>query len=614
MNRLFFVTGKLRFQMFKTLLLAALCLLGWLEAYAATSIPTADPAVSMTVLHTFDNVDGNSPGELTWANDGKLYGTANSSGGGIIFKFDSDLNFKIIHNFNPLNEGWGNTNVRIAVTSDGSIYGSTLQARDSDLPIHGTIYRIAPDASIKLLYKASDLGSTSWLHNSTFLIRPDSGILYGTAERPVGEYFVKIDLSTDTISYYGFKDETKYGFFMLGIRPGLNLGKDGNFYGTGESATLMTVEGSTEYKIDSTIYKLDKNDFVSQLFRFDYPVATGLSPDVHVNQGFDYSLYGVSKSGGRYGFGAIYKVSTDNILTNLHNFSGTDGNNIAPREVIPVKDGSVYGTTGAAGRFGFGILYRLDANGVFAVLHDFTESEGRPNNLVAGSDGNLYLSTTGSNSSLGYGVVYKINIAQSPSITNLSANPATAEFGNAIALMASVNADSPQSPVPTGNINFFADTLSLGTAPINNGTAILSISNLPVGSHIITAKYVGDDRNAASESNPVNVDIKPLNTAPVALDDNYTIRFHGKHPVIIPAPGLLANDKDAEGNILSVFGATAAKPLRFNLACHKVELYQNGRMVIKPNVCYGKPFVSFRYKVTDGKLVSKPAKITISKR
>lgn len=54
---------------------------------------------------------------------------------------------------------------------------------------------------------------------------------------------------------------------------------------------------------------------------------------------------------------------------------------------------------------------------------------------------------------------------------------------------------------PTGTVSFFDGAKALGTAvSVQNGVATLSVNNLTVGTHMITAKYSGDSHHSASVS------------------------------------------------------------------------------------------------------------------
>ena len=90
-----------------------------------------------------------------------------------------------------------------------------------------------------------------------------------------------------------------------------------------------------------------------------------------------------------------------------------------------------------------------------------------------------------------------------------SINPSV--FGQTITLTATVADADPA--VPSGNVIFYDGATSLGTVPLNGGTpdiASLSILNLTVGTHILTATYGGDTTFAVSTSNTVS---QVINTA-----------------------------------------------------------------------------------------------------
>ena len=77
-----------------------------------------------------------------------------------------------------------------------------------------------------------------------------------------------------------------------------------------------------------------------------------------------------------------------------------------------------------------------------------------------------------------------------------SLNPAA--LGSAITFSASV---SGNGGTPTGTLQFFDGTTSLGTGALSgNGVATVTVSNLILGSHNITATYGGDSMDAGSSS------------------------------------------------------------------------------------------------------------------
>jgi CSLREA domain-containing protein len=71
----------------------------------------------------------------------------------------------------------------------------------------------------------------------------------------------------------------------------------------------------------------------------------------------------------------------------------------------------------------------------------------------------------------------------------------TARF---IASAANANAIAADATPPAGNVTFYVDGNAIGTAPLASGAASLSISTLAVGTHSITASYLGNDTYAAA--------------------------------------------------------------------------------------------------------------------
>ena len=79
-----------------------------------------------------------------------------------------------------------------------------------------------------------------------------------------------------------------------------------------------------------------------------------------------------------------------------------------------------------------------------------------------------------------------------------SVNPS--RTGEAVVFTAVVRPVSPGGGVPTGSVQFIRAGAVIATAPLNNGTALVSISSLPVGKHQFQARYVGSPNHAGSAS------------------------------------------------------------------------------------------------------------------
>jgi uncharacterized repeat protein (TIGR03803 family) len=121
------------------------------------------------------------------------------------------------------------------------------------------------------------------------------------------------------------------------------------------------------------------------------------------------NIYGASE-GGRYGFGVVYKLDTAGNQAVLHTFTGgTDGGN--PSGVTLDPTGSLYGTASSGGTANAGLVYKLDQAGQQTVLYNFTGGAdgGYPAaGVTLDPAGNLYGTTSGGGSA-SVGVVYKLD-------------------------------------------------------------------------------------------------------------------------------------------------------------------------------------------------------------
>jgi hypothetical protein len=82
--------------------------------------------------------------------------------------------------------------------------------------------------------------------------------------------------------------------------------------------------------------------------------------------------------------------------------------------------------------------------------------------------------------------------------TALSSSLNPSNYGQGVTFTATVTQTGPS--IPTGRVVFKDGTLSIGSATLSVGVATLTRTNLAVGSHSITAKYIGDAVSAVSVS------------------------------------------------------------------------------------------------------------------
>jgi hypothetical protein len=142
-----------------------------------------------------------------------------------------------------------------------------------------------------------------------------------------------------------------------------------------------------------------------------------------------------------------------------------------------------------------------------------------------------------------------------------SANPATA--GQAVTLTAAVSGIDP-----TRQVIFEDSGVVLGTVDVAAGVATLVTSSLTVGSHALTATYIGDENDdpstgamtqtvvAAPAPVPVPVaTVKPpkvklaVSAKKASVGDKVRLRWHSKHADVVMASGAWTGAQKSKGSL-----------------------------------------------------------------
>ncbi len=233
---------------------------------------------------------------------------------------------------------------------------------------------------------------------------------------PFSALFIRLVLATGLILSAFVADAnvvltTLHSFNVLtnGANPlaGLVQGSDGNFYGT-------TFAGGTNGD-NGTVFKISTNGVLTTLYSFNGG-NDGSKPYADLVQGGDGYFYGTTYEGGTNGYGTVFKISNNGVLTTLHTFAGyygSDGGN-PETGLVQGSDGYFYGTTasygiGSGGYGGSGTIFRMSTNGALTTMYTFggAYDTWEPNGLVQGNDGNIY-GTTFSGGTNGDGTIFKI--------------------------------------------------------------------------------------------------------------------------------------------------------------------------------------------------------------
>jgi uncharacterized repeat protein (TIGR03803 family) len=217
---------------------------------------------------------------------------------------------------------------------------------------------------------------------------------------------------------------------------GLVQGSDGYFYGT----TSGGGEYTNQYSCwgQGTVFKISTNGAFTSLYSFGSVQDTngvpldGAFPQAGLVQGSDGYFYGTTSGGGAQGWGTVFKISANGVLTTLYAFgaitnaSGWLLDGAFPQAgLVQGSDGNLYGTTfdgGAGTSLGYpanGTLFKISTNGALTTFYLFTGGNdgASPTGLVQGSDGYFYGTTahggtTHYNPMSGgpsYGTVFKIS-------------------------------------------------------------------------------------------------------------------------------------------------------------------------------------------------------------
>jgi uncharacterized repeat protein (TIGR03803 family) len=133
------------------------------------------------------------------------------------------------------------------------------------------------------------------------------------------------------------------------------------------------------------------------------------------------NLYGTTTGGGTGVVGTVFELSPPAkgqsawAETVLYNFTGNNDGGEPFGRMLFGSDGNLYGTTAGYGQYNYGTIYRLiapEAGGTwsFALLHAFADGKDGAvprDGLIQGSDGTLYGTTAGFDST--WGNVFKLN-------------------------------------------------------------------------------------------------------------------------------------------------------------------------------------------------------------
>jgi uncharacterized repeat protein (TIGR03803 family) len=309
--------------------------------------------------------------------------------------------FTVLHTFANTPDGAFPVAPLIRDTA-GTLYGTTFSGGTQTA---GTVYKLDKDDTETVLFSfESTIGQPTGAFPSGNLIMDKQGNLYGTALEGKGGSGVVYKLTPSG-------KETILHNFEGGIgttdpkvpESGLLMDNAGNLYGT------TFTGGDVSCKLQGyigcgVVFKFDPTGKETVLHAFSgkadgaFPLGGGASlvTDAAGN------LYGAAGYAGAfggqcgiYGCGIVFKIDTNGKFTVLHTFSKDGLEGESPNGALAIDPaGNLYGTTQTGGAAGnYGTIFEVSSTGKFTVLHSLnggTDGATPFAGLIRDSAGNLY--------------------------------------------------------------------------------------------------------------------------------------------------------------------------------------------------------------------------------
>jgi len=376
---------------------------------------------ALTTLYAFSGgVDGKNPwAGLAQGGDGKLYGTTEYGGTstlGTVFKITTSGTLARLYSFTGSSDG-AQPLAGLAQGSDGNLYGVT-SGGGAPTSRDGTVFKISTNGALTSLY--SFTGGNDGARPQAPLARGADGNFYSTTFSGGTGY-------SGTVFKFGTNGALTHLYSFTGTNDGANpfswlvQGSDGDFYGTTSGGGAYTNQYGQGY---GTVFKISTNGHLTSLYSFN-GTNDGANPWAGLALGSDGNFYGTTQVGGAYtnlysqgqGFGTVFKITTNGVLTSLYSFTGTNDGAGPDSWLVQGSDGNFYGTTWGGGAYtnqngGLGTVFRITADGVLTTLHSFNGTNDGQNpqaGLMQGNDGSFYGVTTGGNPGGSGGTVFKIS-------------------------------------------------------------------------------------------------------------------------------------------------------------------------------------------------------------
>jgi uncharacterized repeat protein (TIGR03803 family) len=528
----------------------------------------AQGAATLTTLFVFDDTNDARPySGVIQGVDGNLDGTVSDEYGtinlGAVFSITTNGIYTNLMVFNGANGQYPYAG--LVQASDGGLYGTTYDGGSNG---YGTVFRVTTNGGFTSLHS---FNSTDGEEPRSGLIQGSDGSLYGTTKGDgLHGYGTIFKITTNGALTTLFSFGLTNGAFPVGA---LVQAGDGSLYGTASCG------GTYQF---GTVFRLATNGVFTNLCSFNG--ANGAFPWSQLTPDGWGDFLGTTEAGGAYyyegptiesatgsgtnGYGTVFRITTNGVLTTLHSFDDADGA-YSLNGLVPASDGNFYGTTFNGGPDnlgqgfgGYGTVYQLTPDGRFNTVFYFRGTNGTsPGPLAQGADGSFYGTTVAGDGVTG-GTIFQLSLplTASPGVPPFIISPPVSE----------TNVDGATATFPvlaegTGPLAY--QWLRSGTALFNIGnasganTATLTLTNVSfsdvAGYSVIVSNAFG---SVTSSVATLNTTVPPFNyewqTNPVSLF-NYAIFYNSLLEFIDTATMSVRGPVQANGNIYDAPGAGA---------------------------------------------------------
>jgi uncharacterized repeat protein (TIGR03803 family) len=400
-------------------------------------IAIGSPTQTFKSLVSFDGTNGGQPYYETLAQgtDGNFYGTTIFGGGGSgnVFRITPAGVVTSIYDFPGYQPYGSEPQTGLVLGKNGSFYGTAGGGAYG----YGIVFKITLAGALTTLYSfCAQMNSSGYCTDGNLpaapLIQATDGNFYGTTffgGANNGGTVFKITPKGTLTTLYGFCTRPNCGD---GQAPyaGLVQGTDGNFYGT-------TVAGGANG--EGTVFKITSSGKMTTIHNFcaQTACADGERPYAGLIQATDGEFYGTTSQGGANAEGTAFRITSSGTLTTLHRFcsqTDCDDGEQPVGGLVQATDGNFYGTTSLAGGLvAYGTVFKLTPAGILTTLHVFDNTDGNQplGGLVQGTNG-IFYGTTNTGGTESYGTVFSVSRCLEPFVKTV---PTSGKVGTNIIIL-----------------------------------------------------------------------------------------------------------------------------------------------------------------------------------